>query len=159
MKRDWFPTNGRALLEQRRKGLMPASAVNVNLDVAARDELCFVGHVLTVAPHMPIERMNWRMLANLAVWIWADDSVPIERLVQVAYDIVAVKPAALFVRFVDPKGFVHDVDCGSGIHEPGYPEHGIEPDHDFIFCTLNLAGTRLGFEVSRALRRAQPKAA
>lgn len=158
MKPDWFATNARALLEQRRKGSMPAGAVNVNLDISDQD-IGYAGHVITVRKSDPLERLDWRMLANLTVWIWADDSQPIERLVALTKDIVKVNPLGLYVRFVDTKGIVHDVDCGSGTHRPGLPEHGVAPEHNFIFCPMNLAGSRIGRELCRALVPVQKETA
>lgn len=149
MKRCWYASNARNLLQQRRRGVMPTKQVNVVLDIG--HEIDFDGHVLVLRADEPTERIDWRMLVNLEVWIWADESQPLQRLLAVVRDIVGVNPRSLFVRFVDPSGHIHDVDCGSGTHTPGAPEHGIPAEHSFLFSPVNSGGSRLGRHLCRAM--------
>lgn len=152
MKRDWYPLNGRNLMLQRKRGVVPSGYINVVLDVSDQD-VGYLGPVLTLRSDEPTERMDWRMLVNLDVWVWADETQPLDRLIAVLRDIVAMKPKTLAVRFLDPTGEVHDVDCGSATHMAGAPAHGIPDEHTFLFHPMNLAGSRLGRELCRALSR------
>jgi len=149
MKRSWYAANARTLLQQRRQGVLPTKPVNVNLDIG--HELDLDGYVLTLRSDEPTERIDWRMLVNLDVWVWADETQPLQRVLDVVRDIVAVKPKGLYIRFVDPFGHIHDVDCGSGTHTAGAPEHGIPAEHSFLFFPINSGGTRLGRHLCRAL--------
>lgn len=146
MTRTWYAVNARDLLEHRRQGHMPARPVSVVLDGGEAEH-----PVLYLRDDMPIGRMDWRMLVNLEVWVWASPRTPLERLTRVARDIAEVIPARLVVRFTDPRGQLHDVEVGSGTHSNGFPEHGIAPEHDFIWCPINLSGTFTGTRLKRAL--------
>lgn len=156
MKRDWFPSNGRNLMLQRKRGVLPSGPVNVVLDLRDPD-IGFAGTVLTLRSDDTAERIDWRMLVNLDVWVWADEGQPLDRVVSVVRDIVDVSPRSLYLRFVDPQGNVHDVDCGTGTHRPGAPRLGIPAEHTFLFCPVNSAGSRLGRELCRALSRINPE--
>lgn len=158
MKREWLPLNGRALLERRRNGTVPVGPVNVSMDLREHDDIGFAGTVLTLRASDPAARMDWRMLVNLDVWVWADDGQPINRVQAVVRDIAGVCPKSLFLRFVDTNGFVHDVDCGTGTHRAGAPVHGVPAEHSFIFCPINTAGSRLGRALCRSLNNNQEHA-
>lgn len=151
MKRDWLPMNGRRLLDQRKRGVMPSAPVSVVMDVMHDED--FAWPVLMLGSEEPTERMDWRMLVNLEVWVWANATQPMARVAAVIGDIAKVNPKALTLRFLDAADAVHDVDCGSGTHRAGLPSHGIRAEHNFIFCPVNSTGSRLGRQLCTALER------
>jgi hypothetical protein len=151
MSRRWFASNARDMLEARRRGFTPDCPVVVTMVGGS-----FEQPTLYVQSDMPANRLDWSMLVNVDVWVWASFSESVERIAAVVQDIAKAKPRSLFLRFEDRDGHVHDVDCGSGTHRPGLPEHGIPAEHSFIFCPINSAGTKLGSRLRNALARTSP---
>jgi len=147
MKRDWYAVNARDLLEHRKHGELPTNPVSV---VVGRGEAPYPA--LYLHDDMPLERMDWRMLVNLDVWLWAGFSVPLERIKRIAKDIAQVQPSVLILRFADTTGFTHDVELAFSTHQPGYPEHGIKPVHDTTWRPLNLTGSTFGTRLCAGLR-------
>jgi hypothetical protein len=145
--RTWFAANARDLLAARRNGSRPAGPVVVSLCGGGFEQTA-----LYVRSDMPIERLDWSMLVDLEVWIWADPRVPLASVVHVTRDIAAAKPRELTLRFDDQHGTVHDIDVGSGHHSQGWPEAGIGPEHSFLWAPVNAAGTQLGRRLVRALQ-------
>lgn len=148
MTRPWFATNARELLDARRQGMLPEGPVVVSMIGGT-----FPQTALYVRPDMPIERLDWSMLVNLEVWIWAGRTETIERVMAIVLAIAKAKPQRLYLRFEDSAGRVHDVDVGTGTHRNGLPEHGIQPEHSFTFCPVNSSGTYLGRKLTTALAR------
>ncbi|CAN5715280.1 hypothetical protein BH10PSE18_BH10PSE18_08100 [soil metagenome] len=149
MTRNWHPRNGRELLDQRKRGELPTSPVHVVMDVMHREQ--FDWPALYLRSEDAVERMDWRALVNTEVWVWADATQPLDRIVQVVRDIADVCPRSLTLRFAGDKGVVHDVDCGSGTHRAGAPQHGIPPEHSFLFYPVNSTGSAIGRRFCRAL--------
>lgn len=150
--RPWYARNAQALLQTRQNGARPDGTVVVSLvggdfsDVAAT--------TLYVAEDMPLPQMDWRMLADLPVWVWADQSAPLERIVTVTQDIARKRPRELFVRFSTTTE-IHDVDCGNGLHRK--PVSGVGEEHSFFWLPVNVGGTRIGEKVCAALKRRMPE--
>jgi hypothetical protein len=61
----WYAINARRLLEDRQRASCPSIPCPWSL-ATRRNPGC-----LYVKPDMPVERLDWRMLVNLPVWIWA----------------------------------------------------------------------------------------
>lgn len=144
--RPWYAINAMNLLETRRHGMQPEGPVMVEMGQGTHE-----GTALYVKPDMPAERMDWRMLVNLQVWLWADPSVPLDRLLRAVRDIAASRPAHLLLRFAEPAG-THDIEVGSGTHRPAVL--GLPAEHSFTWCPINLTGSTVGSGLRRALVRA-----
>ena len=110
--RPWYPVNGRALLETRRQGLAPNGPVVVSL-IGGQ----LVGTPLYVHDDMPLDRMDWQMLANLQVHVLAGPAVAFERVERVLWDIAHQRPKELLLQFVMADA-IHEVDCGNGMYIP-----------------------------------------
>lgn len=147
MKRDWYAVNARNLLELREHGEKPGHPVSVVIGRAEVPEPALYLH-----DDMPVERMDWRMLVNLEVWLWAGFSIPLDRIKRVARDVAAAMPSRLVLRFADQRGFVHDVELAFATHLPGYPEHDIKPVHELTWKPLNLTGTNVAARLCAGMR-------
>lgn len=139
-----YAVNARNLLQTRQNGFRPSNPVNVAL--AGQN---FRGTTLYVHDDMPTD-LDWRMLVNLDVWVWADRTVPLDRVIDTTVAISRAMPAWLLLRFVEA-GEVHDIDVGSGQHHDGQPSAGIRPEHSFLWLPLNVCGSALGYRLKRAL--------
>ena len=148
MTRNWYAINARDLLEQRQHGHKPPGPISVVMDGSNVDS-----PALYLRSDMPVDRMDWRMLVDCEVWLWASLTTPFDRLERVARDIAEVVPSRLVVRFTDRSGELHDIEVGSGSHRKGIPDLGIAPEHEFIWCPINLSGTTPGARMKRALAR------
>lgn len=146
--RPWYAANARQLLAAREAGMRPAGVVQVTLTVAENPP-----GALLVRPDMPADRLDWRMLVGLPVWLWSDASVPLARLTAIARSIAARRPSALLLRFLTGET-VHDIEVGYGNHHPAVAD--IPPEHAFVWLPLNLAGTGIGARLVRALQRVAP---
>lgn len=144
----WYAINARQLLDDRKAGLVPAGPVSVVLTGNTEPH-----PALYVKDDMPAERMDWRMLVNLEVWIWSDPSVPLGRLLRIARDIAAVRPKRLTIRF-EVGADVHDVDVGHGLHQPAIADAA--PIHDFTWAPMDLSLTPVGARLRAALVRQVP---
>ncbi len=147
--RPWFAVNARSLLETRQQGQMPPEPVVVSL-VGQQ----FTETALYVRPDMPVDRMDWRMLVNLEVWVWASAQAPLERITETAWRIAAARPRELVLRF-EAGERVHDINCGSGHHAPAVAD--IPPEHGFWWLPMNVGGTEIGARLLRALVAHHPK--
>lgn len=145
---DWYATNARSLLETRRQGMKPEGPV-----VVAMVPSNLVGTVLTVRPNMPTDRLDWRMLANLDVWLWAGAAASLEAVIATAWRIAHARPKELILRF-EHDNYVHDIDCGSGHHLPAIED--IAATHQFWWTPTNVGGTSLGKRIRRTLIAAHP---
>ena len=144
----WYATNARGLLEARKQGRSPPGPVVVSL-VGQH----FTETALFLRPDMPADRLDWRMLVNLDVWVWASAEVSMQWIVDTTWRIARVRPKELTVRF-EHSGHVHDVDCGSGHHLPAVAD--IAPVHQFQWAPINVGGTALGKRIKQALLAAHP---
>lgn len=140
----WYAINARDLLETRKQGMQPEGPVHVAMDGGNFD-----GTALYLRPDMPLDRMDWRMLVNLEVWLWATPAVPLERVLDTALRIAHVKPSRLILRFDDGEQ-VHDIDIGSGTHRG--PVADIPAEHSFLWAPMRLSWTRLGNLLQKSLR-------
>lgn len=155
--RPWYASGARALLEARQKGLKPAGIVVVSL-IGGEFYDC-ADTALFVHDDMPAERLDWRMLVNLEVWVWANGSVPLDRVLQVLDGIARARPRRLCLRFEHAWGFtgksgrqievkLHDLDIGDGYHVHAI---GDVPElHEFIWQPMTHQGT----PIERRLRAA-----
>lgn len=158
----WYASNARELLEMRKRGRIPDGPVAVSL-IGGQYADC-AAMTLHVQDDTPIDRLDWKMLVNLEVWIWADPSVPLSKLTVLADRIAQVRPRRLVLRFDHPFKFTwndgkkdieesidtHDVDIGSGYHNQGIGE--LPATHAFLWCPIPCNGTPLEHQLRRALR-------
>lgn len=144
----WYAQNARLLLQNRQHGITPDGPVVVSL-VAGEFDL----PTLFVHADMPIDRLDWRMLVNLTVWVWASAKAPIERVLETVYRIAIARPKELILRF-EHGDEVHDVEVGYGHHLPGVA--GFAPVHQFQWAPINVGGTALGRRLKRALLSKKP---
>lgn len=153
----WYATNARDLLETRQQGLMPDGPVVVSMIGGEFDEVA--ASTLYLRPDMPLERMDWRMLVNLEVWLWASDKVPLPRVLQALDGIARARPWRLCLRFDHPYHFdaadgtryhfdTHDVDVGQGFHLPQVVD--LPPVHEFLWAPTTLQGTPLEYRLRSA---------
>lgn len=147
--RPFYATNARDLLETRQQGMVPAGPVVVSLVGGEFSE-----PVLYVRTDMPADRLDWRMLVNLDVWLWASPAAPLNWLLGIASRIAAVRPKTLFLRFEDA-GQVHDVEVGEGIHRPSIAD--IPAHHSFTWVPINCCGTLWGARLRKALIATHPR--
>ncbi len=146
-----YATNAWNLLQARRHGHRPLGVVHVALaDTPPCDAGDVVLHVHPGARPDDDRPLDWRMLVDLPVQVWADRSVPLGQVVECVAAIAQAKPRSLFLRFVDD-GHVHDVDVGSGRHL--FPAHstGLPAVHEFVWLPVNTGGTPLGRRLRQAL--------
>jgi len=143
MKNKWYAGNARQLLQERQYGNVPYGPVVVEMTGGAWDAT-----TLHLNADTPVANMDWRMLVNLDVWIWANASVGLGRLLDVALLIARARPKTLIVRFEDGDK-VHDVQVGDGFHLPKVAE--IPGKHEFQLCISNNSGTKIGAALRRAL--------
>lgn len=142
MKR-WYAVNARQLLEERKRGERPAGPVSVVLTGETH-----AAPALYVHADMQAERLDWRMLVNLEVWLWASPAVALERVLRVSRDIAAARPARLTIRFTEGES-LHDVDVGHGVHTAGVED--IPAVHEFTWIPTDLSMTPVGAKLRRAL--------
>ena len=151
LSRPWYATNARNLLELRQRNLKPAEPVVVSL--VGGDFRDVAETVLYARRDMPVDRMDWRMLVNLPVWVWADSKVPLQRLLASLDRIARCRPAMLILRF--ERDGVHDVEVGTGTHIPAVLD--IPADHRFEWVPINLSGTATGAKLRKALIYQNPR--
>lgn len=148
----WYAANARDLLETRRQGLRPDGAVAVSLDGGG-----FVdGAATTLYVHddMRHERLDWRMLVNLDVWLCASQQVALQLVVDTASRIAHVRPADLVLRFQDGEQ-LHDVRVGTGTHTAAIRD--LPAVHSFFWCPLNCSLSPLGERLCWALLAKHPR--
>lgn len=145
----WLAINARNLLEHRQQGWTVDGPVVVSM-VGGE----FAETALYVKPDMPVEAMDWRMLVNLPVWVWASVAAPIERIVATAWRIAQARPKELHVRFEHKR--VHDVYCGDGRHAEA---EGFPSEHSFLWMPMNVGWTDVGAKLCAALRKKGEKVA
>lgn len=148
----WYAINARSLLETRRQGHMPPEPVVVSL--ISGDFADIASTVLYARPDMPIDRMDWRMLVNLEVWVWAGAQVSLDRITTTLWRIAAARPRELVLRF-EAGTRVHDINCGSGHHAQAVA--GLPPEHGFWWLPMNVGGTEIGARIVRAMTAKYPK--
>lgn len=146
----WYPVNGRDLLESRKRGVSPSGPVVVTLSGGDFEGLL----TLYVRPDMPLERMDWRMLVNLQVWVVADRTVPLGRVLRVVSDVAAARPAELALRF-DAGSDWCDVVVGNGFHHVPHGPRGSH-EHGFAWFPVRATWTELAARIKRALVQIHP---
>jgi hypothetical protein len=144
----WFAQGARRLLEARESGLMPEGAVIVSM--LDRD----IPGALVVKKDMPVDRMNWRMLVNLDVYVAANRSADLSWLLETTSRIAQCRPANLHVRFEDGDE-LHDVEVGEGLHLPSVG--GLPAVHSFDWVPINCSGTQMGARLRKALIQKHPR--
>lgn len=149
MKKPWYAVNARALLETRRQGMKPEGWVTVALAGGQFD-----GTTLYVHDDMPLDRLDWRMLAGLQVVVEAAPVVTVDRIERVVRGIAAVKPEELRLHFATPDGDLHQIDVGTGVHHAAVGD--LPACHDFHWAPIALRGTRGERALVRALLQHQP---
>ena len=148
--RPWFASNARTLLEARQNGMSPDGVVTVSMMGSVSG-----GLTLFVRDDMPTDRLDWRMLVNLPVVVWANSQMPFDRVDAVVHGIAKVRPSDLQLCFVHDEQ-THLIDCGSGWHRP--PVADIPAAHEFQWNPINLGGTALGYRLKAALKKNHPGA-
>lgn len=139
----WYAIGARRLLEDRQQGIVPVDPVSVVLGDTTE-----AAPAIYVKADMPVDRLDWRMLVNLPVWVWAGPGVEVARLLRICRAIAAVRPSRLTVR-MEAQGQVHDVDVGHGLH---CRPIGTDPAvHEFTWTPMDLTRTELGAKLRRAL--------
>lgn len=164
--RPWYAINARSLLETRQRGMAPNGPVAVAL--AGPDFVSDAAITIRVRDDMPAERLDWRMLVNLDVWVMADSTVALGA-VQLHLDRIArARPRRLFLRFAHQHRYqvefqgeisvhsvdMHDIEVGDGRHHPAVLD--IPAVHQFVWCPTNNAGTPLGAKLRKALLTKHP---
>ncbi len=147
-----YAANSWELLSLRQAGRRPSGPVAVTLD----DDGFVPGAALTLYVHddMPRERMDWRMLVNLDVWLCVSRRDALADIVEVAYRIARCRPADLIVRFEEGEQ-LHDVRVGTGLHTPAVFD--IPESHSFCWCPLNCSLTALAERLCWALLTKLPR--
>jgi len=139
----WYAGNARNLLQARQQGSVPYGPVIVEMTGGAWDVT-----TLYLDDTMPVSKLDWRMLVNLDVWLWANPKVQLERLTETALRIAKARPKTLIVRF-EAGDKIHDVHVGDGFHI--VPPEPIPATHRFSVAIINCSGTKLGASMRRAL--------
>lgn len=139
----WYAGNARNLLQARQQGSVPYGPVIVEMTGGAWDVT-----TLYLDDTMPVDKLDWRMLVNLEVWLWANPKVQLDRLTETALRIAKTRPKTLFVRF-EAGDQIHDVQVGDGFHL--VPPSPLPAHHIFNVCISNNSGTKLGASMRRAL--------
>ena len=147
----WYAKNARWLLEIRQKGMVPSSPVVVSMVGGEFTETAIFVH-----DDMPIERLDWRMLVNLDVWIWATRKAILKSVLDVTFAVAKCRPKTLFLRFEDDFGQIHDVDVGSGWHHDGIPG-AVPPNHEFLWWPQRTCISSIGTHLQRALCSKHPQ--
>ena len=88
--RPWYATNARDLLEHRRRNLKPVEPVIVSL--VGGDFRDVAETVLYARRDMPVDRMDWRMLVDLDVWLWAGTGAAMDWISETAWRIAQARP-------------------------------------------------------------------
>jgi hypothetical protein len=151
LARPWYATNARNLLETRQRNLKPVEPVLVSL--VGGDFTDIAATALYVRQDMPTDRMDWRMLVDLDVWLWAGPDAPMEWIADTAWHIAHARPRELLIRF-ETAAAIHDINLGSGTHRPSFA--GLPPEHRFWWLPINLGGTSIGYRVLKALKAKHP---
>lgn len=141
--RPWYAQNARYLLENRQQGIVPDGPIVVSLVGGEFDQLA-----LFVRPDMPVDRIDWRMLVNLPVWVWVNARAPLQWVLNTVHHIAAARPKELILRFEQGET-IHDIDVGYGHHMP--PIADICASHYFQWTPINVGGTALGYRLKKAL--------
>lgn len=139
----WYAGNARNLLQARQQGSVPYGPVIVEMTGGAWDVT-----TLYLDDTMPVDKLDWRMLVNLEVWLWANPKVQLERITETALRIAKARPKKLFIRF-ETGSRVHDIEVGDGFHSA--PPPPFEPMHQFLVCISNNSGSHVGASMRRAL--------
>lgn len=147
--RPWYASNARALLESRQIGMRPEGYVTVAM-VSGQ----FDAPTLYVRDDMPLERMDWRMLAGLPVVVEASPAVALDRIVRVCRDIAKVQPEDLRLHFATPDGDLHQLQIGVGTHLPAVAD--VPALHAFLWTPFTLRGTGVEHRLKGALSRHAP---
>jgi hypothetical protein len=140
----WYATNARNLLQTRREGFAPNAPVSVALSGGK-----FADTALFVRPEMPAEKLDWRMLVNLDVWLWASPAIALQKVLENASRIAHARPSLLLLRF-EHGDQIHDIEVGTGTHHPAVADMAAE--HSFTWLPFNLGGTPTGQRLRDALR-------
>ena len=147
----FYAQNARQLLETRQSGLVPAGPVVVSLVGGS-----FTETALFVRDDMPLSRLDWRMLVDLNVWVWASKKAALVSVLDVTHAVAKARPKTLFLRFEDDLGKVHDVDVGSGWHHDGIAG-SIPANHEFLWWPQRTCSSVIGTQLQRALCRQHPE--
>lgn len=145
----WYATNARSLLATRRQGLAPEGNVVVSLVGQEFGETA-----IYCRPDIAPDKLDWRMLVNLNVWVWASPAAALDWVVETVWRIAKARPAELALRFEHGE-HVHDIDCGTGSHHPAVAD--MPAVHEFLWLPINTGGTALGYRILRTLTNHHPK--
>lgn len=144
----WYATNARQLLQTRQQGQSPTGPVVVSLIGGT-----FPQRTLHVRPDMPVDRLDWRMLVNLQVWVWAGPAAALDWAIATTARIALARPASLHLRFAAGDE-LHDVEVGQGLHLPAVLD--LPATHDFCWSPVNVGATEVGKRLRRALIARHP---
>lgn len=144
----WYAINAQRLLQDRQQGMKPNAPVAV---VLTGDTV--PAPALYVKDDMPVERLDWRMLVNLDVWLYASPAVPLDRWMRVGRAIAAARPKRLTLRFL-VDGHLHDVDFGASMHMDAIAD--VPAIHEFTWSPLDLSLTPIGARLRAAMARELP---
>lgn len=143
--RPYYAGNARQLLELRKSGQTPDKPVVVTFF-----EGFYPGQeTLFLSDEMPAQRMDWRMLVNLSVWVIVDKTIALETMLETVFRIALARPKELILRF-EQGDKVHDIEVGYGHHLPSVA--GIPAVHEFQWAPINVGGTSLGKRLVKALK-------
>lgn len=142
----WYADKARELLKARQQGMKPKGRVVVSL--VGGDFSDVASATLHARPDMPTDRLDWQMLVNLEVWLWAGPDAALGWLLATASRIAHARPRDLLLRFEDGDS-IHDVEVGSGFHLPSVLD--LPAQHFFDWVPINCTGSVVGAKLRRAL--------
>jgi hypothetical protein len=148
----WYATNARDLLEARRHGFAPAGPVVVAMVGGDFSDVADV--TLYVRPDMPVDRVDWRMLVNVDVWLWAGQEAALGWLLATTSRIAHARPRDLVLRF-EEQDEIHDLEVGWGTHIAAVAN--LPPQDHFDWVPINCSGSRLGSRLRQALIATHPR--
>lgn len=130
------------LTDMRRAGVRPGAPVHV-----AFSDPAVVGLTIFMrdAARRPID---WRVLVDLDVVVWADAETPFGDVCASLTAIAKARPRELQLCFLHADEW-HLIDCGTGRHWPAVAD--VPVYHEFHWLPLNLGGTTMGYRIKFAL--------
>jgi hypothetical protein len=148
--RAWFATNARNLLESRRNGYVPSGPVVVSMIGGEYPE---AADTLYLREDMPLERMDWRMLVDVEVHLWANRKCRWAACSRLSRQSRAPGPRGLSCAS-EPTAASCTTSKSATASTCARSRHPRE--HRFTWCPINLTGSGVGAKLRRALLAQHP---
>ena len=113
----------------------------------------FTETALYVRPDMPVDRLDWRMLVNLEVWVWASAQAPLERITETAWRIAAARPRSSFCASRPASACT--TSTAAAAQRAGGGRSAARAR--VLVASMNVGGTEIGARLLRALVAHHPK--